>query len=597
MAILTMGPCTTTKLFTRGTLIQHAGPTFAAVVSLGLLSCLAQPFRFHTPEVLPHAYGPRPAWDLRQQAPPTSTKGAGRDTKTTVGAGTGVIRGRVIDTDTREPLRRVRVSLSCLDSALSRAMPSDLEGRYEFRQLPAGRYRLFFSKNSYVSLEFGQRRPLQAGRPIELADRQVLEKLDMALPRGGVITGRVTDDLGDAVAGVFVVVMRRTISEGRVQLTPFGRPSETDDLGRFRFAGLSTGTYYVGTGAQVRADAGSEQGLALGPTYFPGTGDAVQAEPVGVRVGEERTGVDFALVPSPGVSLSGTVVDSAGRPLATAVVLLVRSSEGVTSIRSAAAQSDGRFSIANVVAGDYTLAVRARSQYSGEEESAYVQVTTAGADLDGILLATGHGSRVVGRIQLQDGVTPPFSPASLSVEIGEPGIVASGVVRSDWTFEVRDVWPGRNPVSLRRLPAGWALKAVFVGGREALDGRCDVRSSESLADVRIVLSNRPTELWGRVRDETGASTSDGTILVFSEDSTLWVASGRSIATVAPDERGEYRVTGLRPGRYLAVALEYIDQGDEYDPRFLERWRQRATRVELVEGQPVTLDLRLVRIEA
>ena len=66
-------------------------------------------------------------------------------------------------------------------------------------------------KGSYASLSYGQTRPNEPGRPIALSDNQTIEKIDLRLPRGGVITGVVTDEL------------RRPVPDAMV--TPFGSSS------------------------------------------------------------------------------------------------------------------------------------------------------------------------------------------------------------------------------------------------------------------------------------------------------------------------------------------------------------------------------------
>lgn len=100
-------------------------------------------------------------------------------------AGTGVIRGRVIASDTKAPLRRVQIHLLPMTAEVAEprlTMTGD-DGRYEFTQLPAGRYGLKASKGGYVEIEYGQRRPFEKGRPLEIADRQVLEPTDMTHSR------------------------------------------------------------------------------------------------------------------------------------------------------------------------------------------------------------------------------------------------------------------------------------------------------------------------------------------------------------------------------------------------------------------------------
>src|SRR5262245_214672 len=90
--------------------------------------------------------------------------------------GTSVIRGRVVAADTGQPLRKAFVRASSPDLREGRVASTDAEGRYEIKELPAGRYTLNANKGSFVSLSYGQLRPFEPGKPIELADSQTIEK-------------------------------------------------------------------------------------------------------------------------------------------------------------------------------------------------------------------------------------------------------------------------------------------------------------------------------------------------------------------------------------------------------------------------------------
>src|SRR4029079_1884247 len=127
----------------------------------------------------------------------------------------------------------------------SKAAMTDAEGRYEFRDLPAGRFNLSVTKSGFVSMQYGQSRPFEPGRPIELTDAQVMDKADVALPRGSVLAGRVVDEAGEAVAEADVTAMRMQYQNGRRRLVPSGRNASTNDLGQFRIYGLPPGEYYV----------------------------------------------------------------------------------------------------------------------------------------------------------------------------------------------------------------------------------------------------------------------------------------------------------------------------------------------------------------
>ena len=45
------------------------------------------------------------------------------------------------------------------------------------------------------------------------------------------------------------------------------------------------------------------------------------------------------------------------------------------------------------------------------------------------------------------------------------------------------------------------------------------------------------------------------------------------------------MTGLPPNEeYRAIAVDYLEDGEEYDQEFLKRMRERATRFSLREGE-------------
>src|SRR3954463_3010870 len=152
----------------------------------------------------------------------------GRQAKT----GTGRLRGRVVAGDTGAIVRRAQVRISGPDIGTKTAL-TDTQGRYEFRDLPAGRFTVSVSKSGFVTMQYGQNRPYEPGRPIELTDAQKMDKADISLPRGSVLAGRVADEFGEAVADADVTAMRLQYQNGRRRLTPTGRNATTNDLGQF----------------------------------------------------------------------------------------------------------------------------------------------------------------------------------------------------------------------------------------------------------------------------------------------------------------------------------------------------------------------------
>src|SRR6185295_10331660 len=176
----------------------------------------------------------------------------------------GRISGRVLAADTGRPVKRARVFVTAAELQGGRGMLTDDNGVFDLTELPAGRYTLTVSKSGFVSLSYGQRRPLQAGTPLQLADGQQLKGIQFQLPRGSVIGGHVLDEDGDAMPGVIVRVMRYQYLQGERRLTPAGN-AQTDDKGQYRVWGLMPGDYYVNALSRGGGNFG-------GPGGFPGPG-------------------------------------------------------------------------------------------------------------------------------------------------------------------------------------------------------------------------------------------------------------------------------------------------------------------------------------
>lgn len=532
--------------------------------------------------------------------------------------GTGRLRGRVVGGDSGLPLRRAIVRLSGQEFREGRVASTDEDGRWELKDLPAGRYTLSASKGGYVQLQYGQRRPFEQGRPIELGDGQTLENVNFNLPRGSVIAGRIVDEFGEPVAEAMVAAMRYRYVSGRRRMVPAGRFAQTDDGGHFRIYGLPPGDYYLSATLRQGPMIGLENADNVGsyaPTYYPGTGSAQQAERVSVGLGAEMSGVTFSLLPVRTVTVTGTVVDSTGRPMAGAFVMLredVRMGEGNFMMMMMGGgnrvRDDGSFVVANVTPGDYVVEARQMMMGPGrrgedEPEVAFTTLSVGSEDVSGVSLIGTRGTPIRGRITVQpasavSGVKPSEVAVSAVAQDADAPMVFMGReardgVDADWSFEVTAV---QGPVLLRtfRLPAGYSLKAVLVGGQDVTDRGVAFKPGEPVNGVEIVITASSSSLSGGVTGDDGKPVPDYAVVVYSEDREHWGFMSRHIKLARPDQQGGYQVTDLPPGRYLAAAVEALETGEESDPALLERLRPLATAFSLAEGEQRALNLKLVR---
>jgi hypothetical protein len=517
--------------------------------------------------------------------------------------GTATIRGRVIALDTGAPIRRAQVRAQGVGPP--RLASTDGNGSFELRDMPAGRWTLTASKAGFVSRRLGQTHPFESVPPLEISDGQRLDRADFILPRGSAITGRVYDEFGDPVAGARVQVMRYQMIRGRRQLSSTGVVDQTDDTGSYRLYGLSPGEYYVsGSLRGALLDTAADDGTSYAPTYYPGTGSVSEAQRVMVGTGEELPGINFALLPVRTVRISGVVIDSSGMPLNNGVITLNNDSdfEGGPFANAGRIRPDGGFTISNVTPGSYTLLATAgprrennNANAQTEPEVAYVPITIGQEDINGLAVTTTRGGSVAGTIVAERG-TGTLQPNSIVVRAqpfrAGPGLNGRNAqANASGAFSLTGL-VGPEVISVERVPTDWMVKSIEISGTDVTDRALEFRGNERVTDARITLTNRMTEVNGTVAARQ-QSTNGYSIVIFPEDPAKWTFPSRYLRSTRTDEQGAFKIRALPPERYLALAVDYVEDGEASDPQFLERMKTSATPFTLREGDTKTVELKLL----
>ena len=569
--------------------------------------------------------------------------------------GTGIIKGRVVAADTGNPIRRATVNLSPIVPASSpgrgrgasepqatvaitglRAGPSpqpptsqlparpyqattDSQGAFEFTGLPAGSYRIFASPSQYspqyLGMAYGGKKPngpgsSDLGQPVRLAEGQSFDKAVIALPRGGVITGRVTDENGDPLTRVqvYTVIFPGGSSRGM----RMGSGSQTDDLGQFRIYGLQPGEHAVVAEAMrfnfVPPNAPpetEEDKIGFVTTYYPGTPDEGAAQRVRALVGSETQGIEIRLLQGRLYRVSGSVVDSQGQPLPRVNGQLMRRTAGAMGMSIFGFNTDekGQFQMRNVPPGNYRVIVRQTRPFvpgpgpqTDPGEMASMPLTIVGADVDNLMVMTSPGVTITGQVVFEQG--PPSAMSGqvrVMATVGNPDEMPGlqspqpAVVKPDLTFTMKGLM---GEFLLRTAAPNQYLKSVTMGGEDITDTPREFKAGDR---VTITITSRGSTLEGNVADAAGAASTEAGIVVFSEDKATWRFNSTRSKRSVVDADGHFRVAGLMPGRYLVVAVprDRLNMPMSGDTTFFEDLSKVATSVVLGEDEERRVDLKVV----
>jgi hypothetical protein len=229
---------------------------------------------------------------------------------------------------------------------------------------------------------------------------------------------------------------------------------------------------------------------------------------------------------------------------------------------------------------------------------AALTVTVTGQDVPNLGLALMPGATISGSIGFDSAGSGP--PADLSrFRITAPALdpIPFGgnqptQVLEDGTFTISGVAAGRRAIRAPNPPAPWALKSVVVDGRDVTDTPIDVRNGQKITLVQVTFTDRVTELSGTALDGKDQPVLGYTVIAFSTDPANWRAQSRTIQAAQPDQNGAFRFRGLPPGSYFLVAVDDVEQGEWFDPVFLEEAQEAAVRVTLTEGNVTTQTVRV-----
>jgi hypothetical protein len=271
--------------------------------------------------------------------------------------------------------------------------------------------------------------------------------------------------------------------------------------------------------------------------------------------------------------------------------------------------ADGSFAMQNIAPGEYLLEVRPANMGrpgvpgtpASEPEFASVPLSVQGQDISGLVVTTGFGGSISGRIVIDGAATiqsitaPSQTPRVMFAGVDPSGSMMmgmgdSGTVNANGQFELKGL-SGRG--TFRPIGTTWLVKSITLEGVDITDTPYEIKSGHNVSGLEITLTNTKTTLSGTVRN-AGSTAKDYVVVILPANLREGELPTRFIRMVRPDQEGKYQTIGLPPGDYAAAALDTIEQGEQWDPAFQDRIKLRAKRFRLTDGQTLALDLDMLR---
>ena len=553
------------------------------------------------------------------------------------------VEGVVVRAGTNEPLPNVQVTLIRAATRATAAQDSggppsntaqtvtDRNGRFAFKNVEPGSYRIAAARNGYARQEYGQRVFGGPGRVLSVAAGRG-ETVTITLVPAGTVTGVVRDSSGEAIAGLQVQLLRHVYSASGQRTFVTAGSDRTDDRGEYRVFWVTPGRYYVivhpTAAARALASVASSASpneiveSRFPPTYYPGTIDVSQASLIDVRPGEELSGIDVSVSREDLFRVRGRVVDPrTGRPPRTASVTIAPRDRPATPVAVGSASlynpADGTFELRDVAPGAYwvratvtaasadsvltanaagrTVADVFTESVMADRRVAQVAADVAGTDVDGLVITVGAGAAIRGRLRIEGqtlaalGNLDRLQVTLRPVTTGTPSN-RHGTMTADGVFRLENVAPGDYVTTVQPLPPGYYVKAARLDQVDALEQPLTISGPVS-GTLDVLLSRAAGRVDGVVVDSRGEGVAGVQAVLVPAPRMRWRRDLFRTATTDPN--GRFSVTGIPPGDYSLFSWEALASFAYFDEDVLAQSQAAATSVRVAESSTSTVQLTII----
>jgi protocatechuate 3,4-dioxygenase beta subunit len=459
---------------------------------------------------------------------------------------------------------------------------TDNNGDWSIR-VPAGSYIVRAEASGYLPMYYDQETtPDQATRITTDPSQTTYDNIDFTLNRGGSVSGIVRDAAtGLAIAGASIIVESATNTRPP---SSAARHTQSGHDGSYTVGGLPDGEYVVMAHARdYRVQ------------YYDGQRDRSNASVISIQQASQESGIDFSLEiqqPDPVFSISGTVRDANGNPIADAAITAQVANGMNRPLPHARSDHNGEYRII-VSAGSWLVHATAQGfiprYYDNVRTIDLATAVVVDANVPsraGVDFTLGTGGAIEGYVH--DAATmQPIHGANVSIlgsrNSSTPSASGSAVTDANGYYRIGGLAEGNYTVMARADV--YRLQYYDNVSDLSLATAVAVTESQTTTDIDFMLQ-RMTSIRGTVTDRASNDPIRGAHIILDGSNTRVVA--------VTNAHGEYHLN-VPPGSYHVKAEAFGYSALWYDD--VNDLQSATPVVVTATGDATGIDFALIRHNA
>lgn len=527
----------------------------------------------------------------------------------------GNISGQVLY-DNGSAIENAEVQLTSLGAGTSRKFfktISGKDGKFVFENLKPNRYKIIVRLAGFV-LYSTDNAPNQTERLFEIGDNA-----KFYMQKGGVITGKVTDEENNLIIEIPVQVVRVRDETGQKlpakEVFQGLRQNLTNDRGIYRIFGLEAGSYLVYVGGN---DYYSKLNLASTnniPIYYPSDSIDTAAE-IRVELEQVTESIDIKFREKRGYTLSGAIagVENQGGEEYVSVILTHRETEQqIAFVPIEGKAGKYAFKIESVPEGEYSIQARYSKNNAFNKKSPPQNIFVQGKDLNGLTLNLKSLASIKGQVIYTENVKLFENKECVKPEINALQKIILNVVNdaedkkllqsendilsanSDspdekGDFEINGLESGNyrlnTNLSDKNLYVEKMIRSVSPTVETDLSkSGINLNNTLNFDNTKVYIQNGAGSLSGKVKINENADVSNSLrfivyLIPAEKDSGENILRFRQTVS---DTNANFSFSNLPPGNYLLIAEKYLENLDDFNLLNRPKFFDAQARLKLIES--------------